>query len=106
MTVVAFTWKNGSAKMKSRFAVVRPEVELPWTGTSMGFKAVHRHVLQELDNGRTLLRTEESMSGLLLTAFFSAAKLRSSLSTWADSMKSAAEELRSASSGIRKGSAG
>jgi hypothetical protein len=31
--------------MKSTLAVVDPGRELSWTGASMGFKVVHRHLL-------------------------------------------------------------
>src|SRR6185437_2502458 len=31
-----FTWANGRARMKSRFAIVDPGRELTWTGASMG----------------------------------------------------------------------
>ena len=40
-----FTWRNGKAKLASRFAVVDPGHELTWTGHVMGSKVVHRHVL-------------------------------------------------------------
>jgi hypothetical protein len=97
-----FTWKNGSAKMKSRFAVVRPEAELTWTGTSMGFKAVHRHTLRPLDDSRTGLRIEESMSGPLLTLFFPPAKLHTAISSWAEGIKNAAERSHSFPTTTRK----
>ncbi len=87
----AFAWTNGRARMKSRFAVVSPGQELTWTGTSMGFKAVHRHLLSDAPGGGTHLRCEESMAGPLLTLFYSEAKLRSALAEWLTALKTAAE---------------
>src|SRR5215203_4782546 len=40
-----FTWRNGKARMKSRFAVVEGAREITWTGVAYGAKVVHRHVL-------------------------------------------------------------
>jgi hypothetical protein len=93
-----FTWKNGNATMKSRFAVVRPLAELTWSGTSMGFKAIHQHILREASGGATLLQAKESMSGPLLTLFFPAAKLQAALSAWVDGIKRAAEDRQPGSS--------
>jgi uncharacterized protein YndB with AHSA1/START domain len=87
----AFTWANGRSRMKSRFAVVDPGRELTWTGTSMGFKAVHRHLLDEAPGGGTRLRCEESMAGPLLTLIYSEARLRAALATWLTALKAAAE---------------
>jgi hypothetical protein len=87
-----FTWKNGSATMKSKFAVVRPGAELTWTGTSMGFKAIHQHLLRDTSDRDTLLQVNESMAGPFLTLFFPAAKLQASLSAWVDAIKRTAEE--------------
>jgi hypothetical protein len=42
----AFTWVNGRARMKSRFAVVDPGRELSWTGTyATGSIQVASHVV-------------------------------------------------------------
>jgi hypothetical protein len=94
-----FTWKNGSASMTSRFAVVRPGQELTWTGSSMGFKAIHQHLLTEIDGGRVRLRVNESMSGPLLPLFFSTGKLHAALSAWIDGIKQAAEQAHNRAPG-------
>jgi hypothetical protein len=86
-----FTWSNGRARMKSRFAVVNPSRELTWTGASMGFKVVHRHLLEDTGRGGTRVRCEESMAGPLLTLIYSEAKLRVALETWLTALKTAAE---------------
>ena len=87
-----FSWRNGSASMKSRFAVVRPVIVLTWTGTSMGYKAIHQHLLRETGDSHTLLRANESMAGPLLPLIYPAAKLRAALKVWIDGIKRVAEE--------------
>jgi uncharacterized protein YndB with AHSA1/START domain len=87
-----FTWANGRARMKSRFAVVDPGRELTWTGVSMGFKVVHRHLLEPSGDGGTVVRSEESMAGPLLGLLFSEAKLRGALEKWLTALKAAAEK--------------
>jgi hypothetical protein len=87
----AFTWKNGSARIRSRFAVVEVDREISWTGTSFGARAVHRHVLESMDEGTTSLISEESMAGILLPLFFSAGKLDRALEQWLSAVKQAVE---------------
>ena len=78
--------------MKSRFAVVKPETELTWTGVSLGARAVHRHSLTPTSDDATLLRAEESISGPVLALFgFTSAKLQAGLDEWLGAIKSAAE---------------
>lgn len=86
-----FTWKHGKASITSRFAVVSPEREITWTGRSSGSNVVHRHLLAPLPERRTLLRTEESMAGPLVTVFYSADKLQAHLENWLRCVRSAAE---------------
>lgn len=68
-----------------------PGRELSWTGASMGFKVIHRHLLDDAEGGGTHLRCEESMAGLLLTLVYSEARLRAALATWLTAVKTAAE---------------
>ena len=70
-----FDWRNGKARIRSRFAVVDDEQEITWTGVSSGAKAVHRHVLEPAGDGATRVFSEESMAGPLLVLFFDGAKL-------------------------------
>jgi hypothetical protein len=86
-----FTWTNGKARIKSRFAIVDPDRELTWTGLSSGAKAVHRHVLHQADGNTTRLDSEESMAGPFLTLFYNSAKLDQGLTTWLTAVKTAAE---------------
>ena len=86
-----FTWVNGRAHLQSRFAVVDVGRELTWTGTSLGVKAVHRHVLEPRGDGTTRLFSEESMAGPLLVLFFSRAKLRAALEKWLRAIQTVAQ---------------
>ena len=86
-----FTWKNGNARISSRFAVVSAEHEISWTGVSFGARAVHRHVLEPMDEATTSLTSEESMSGLLLPLFFSASRLDHVLERWLSAVKMTVE---------------
>jgi hypothetical protein len=87
----AFTWRNGTTRIRSRFAVVATEREITWTGTSFGARAVHRHVLEPMDEATTSLISEESMSGILLPLLFSADKLDRALERWLSAVKTAVE---------------
>ncbi|GAA2271423.1 hypothetical protein GCM10010149_11390 [Nonomuraea roseoviolacea subsp. roseoviolacea] len=90
----SFSWVNGKATIRSRFAVVRREEELTWTGVSFGARAVHRHVLRPRAGGGTELEVSESMAGPLLGLFFGAARLRAALASWTDGIRRAAEAVR------------
>jgi hypothetical protein len=85
-----FTWRNGKARLTSRFAVVDPERELTWTGTGLGAKVVHRHVLEPTRDAKTSLFTEESMTGPLVALFFRSDKLRLALERWLTAISVAA----------------
>ncbi|MFI6792115.1 SRPBCC family protein [Nonomuraea sp. NPDC050383] len=86
-----FTWVNGRTSIASRFAVVEPLREITWTGSAMGSRAAHRHVITAREDGTTLLRTEESMAGTLLGLFYNSAKLHAELTRWLGSIRTAAE---------------
>lgn len=88
-----FRWRNGRSRIRSRFAVVDPVRELTWTGVSSGARAVHRHVLDTAAGRATLLTSEESMAGPLLTLFYNSAKLGRGLDGWLAAIKTAAEKL-------------
>ncbi|MEV0231850.1 SRPBCC family protein [Nonomuraea sp. NPDC050786] len=90
----SFSWVNGKAKIQSRFAVVRRDEELTWTGVSFGARAVHRHLLLSRADGGTDLEVSESMAGPLLGLFFGEAKLQAALTSWTAGIKRAAEAVR------------
>ncbi|GAA3204844.1 SRPBCC family protein [Nonomuraea helvata] len=89
----SFSWVNGKAKIQSRFAVVRRDEELTWTGVSSGARAVHRHLLLRRADGGTDLEVSESMAGPLLGLFFGEAKLQAALTSWTAGIKRAAEDV-------------
>ena len=91
---VSFTWKNGSARIRSRFAVVDEGRELTWTGVSFGARVVHRHLLEPAPPGTRLI-CEESMAGPLVTLFFSSAKLDAALEKWLTAIKAGSERSTS-----------
>jgi uncharacterized protein YndB with AHSA1/START domain len=78
----SFTWRNGMARMTSRFAIVDPGREISWTGESAGIKAVHRHLFAGTDGSNTFLVSEESMDGFLLPLYYSSKKLGRTLEGW------------------------
>jgi hypothetical protein len=91
-----FRWKIRGASIRSTFAVVAPERELAWTGVAMGWiKAIDRIRLAAAEDGRTTVTMEESMSGPLLTLFYSEGKLRQGHQDMLRMLKTAAEERAS-----------
>jgi hypothetical protein len=88
----SFTRVAGGARMRARFAVVDPERELAWTGSSFGLKAVHRFVLEPLSATSTLVVIEESMAGAPLAALFTTDRLCELLRRSLCTLKAAAEE--------------
>lgn len=88
----AFSWTNGGARIRSRFAVVEQCRELTWTGVSFGARAVHRHLLHRIDDGTTRLASQESMAGPFLSLFYSRTKLVHGLAAWLSAIKTAAEQ--------------
>jgi carbon monoxide dehydrogenase subunit G len=86
-----FVWRNGSAKLRSRFAIVDPLREVSWTGSSMGARAVHRYTFESVGASSTVVRTEESMAGKLIAVFYSSDKLCEALVSWLDAVRMAAE---------------
>jgi uncharacterized protein YndB with AHSA1/START domain len=86
-----FSWKTGGPAIQSRIALVQPGEQFGWTGKAYGARAIHLWKLKRLPDGHTVVKTEESMNGFLLTLFFSSKKLEESDQRWLDNLKSAAE---------------
>jgi hypothetical protein len=63
-----FRWKAGPGTITSVIAHVEPPRLIAWTGKTLGIKAIHFWML-EPQNGRTLVRTEESYDGLVARVF-------------------------------------
>jgi hypothetical protein len=58
-----FTWRSGPGRITSTFAVVEPERELSWTGSTLGIHAVHVYRLEAWPDSTTVV-IEESWTGL------------------------------------------
>ncbi|MFF9167647.1 SRPBCC family protein [Streptomyces sp. NPDC014776] len=87
-----FRWTVRGTSIKSTFAVISPEEELTWTGVAMGcMKAIDRMRLAPTARGGTLATIEESLSGPLLTLFYSDKKLRKGHQDVLRMLKAAAE---------------
>jgi uncharacterized protein YndB with AHSA1/START domain len=63
-----FRWKAGPGTITSTIQEVAPPREIAWIGKTLGIKAIHVWHL-EPQNGRTLVRTEESYEGLVARLF-------------------------------------
>ena len=87
----AFSWTTGGTRIESRIALVQPYEQFAWTGRAHTAKAIHVWKLQRLSDDQTLVKTEESMDGFLLTIFYSSKKLEESDQRWLDRLKLAAE---------------
>ncbi len=86
-----FSWTAGT-NIRSRIALVQPLEQFAWTGTAYKAKAIHVWKLQSLPGDRTLVKTNESMEGFLLTLFYSSSKLKESDQRWLNYLKAAAEQ--------------
>jgi uncharacterized protein YndB with AHSA1/START domain len=87
----AFSWTVGGTRIKSRIALVQPYEQFAWTGKAYMAKAVHVWKLQRLSGDQTLVKTEESMDGFLLTLFYSSKKLEETDQRWLNRLKLAVE---------------
>jgi uncharacterized protein YndB with AHSA1/START domain len=87
----AFSWTTGGTRIESRVALVQPYERFAWTGRAHWVKAIHVWKLQRVSDDQTLVRTEESMDGFLLTIFYSSKKLAETDQRWLDRLKLAAE---------------
>jgi len=63
-----FRWRSGSASLTSVLRSIDRPRELAWTGTTRGIKAVHVFRFESHEDG-TLVRSEESWTGLLASLF-------------------------------------
>jgi uncharacterized protein YndB with AHSA1/START domain len=63
-----FRWKAGPGRIVSTLEQVEPPRHVSWRGRTMSIKALHEWHLEPRDGG-TLVKTEESFSGLLARLF-------------------------------------
>jgi uncharacterized protein YndB with AHSA1/START domain len=87
-----FQWKSGGLTITSTIQVVEPNRQIGWTGKALGTRASHVWKFNTHNNG-TMLTTEESMEGWLVSILkiIMPKFLEGSLDTWVQSLKSKAE---------------
>jgi len=90
----SFQWKSGGLAIASTVLALDPPRRISWSGRSLGTNAVHTWTLQAKD-GATLVTTEESMAGWLvsLLRLFSPGFLDKSLDGWLYDLKVKAEAV-------------
>jgi len=98
-----FSWTTGGTHIKSRVALVQPCTQFAWTGSAFGATAIHLWKLSRLADDQTIVKTDESMHGFLLTLFYSSRKLEETDQRWLDRLKLAAESGGSAGSHLERG---
>ena len=87
-----FQWKSGGLTITSTIQIVEPNQQIGWTGKALGTRASHIWMLKGHNDG-TMLTTEESMEGWLISILklIMPKFLEKSLDTWLQSLKSKAE---------------
>ncbi len=88
-----FVWKSGGFKLTSTIVEISENKFLGWNGRGLGASAIHIWEFKKMENGNTLVRTEESMDGWLVRLLkgMMDKKLNESLGIWLKSLKQAAE---------------
>jgi hypothetical protein len=86
-----FAWSAGSMHIHSRLALVVPDEQLAWTGKAWTATAVHVWKFERLPGNRTRVTTDESVSGFLVTFFYSSRDLQVADQFWLDRLKQEAE---------------
>lgn len=94
-----FDWKSGGLTIASTVQTLEPNQRISWTGKALGTRANHTWMLQA-KNGGTLVTTEESMTGWLVSVLnlFTPTFLDKSLDVWLRELKNKAEAANQQSS--------
>lgn len=97
----SFRWRSGGLIITATVHTLEPNRRMSWTGKSLGTQASHTWVL-EAQNGGTLVTTEESMAGWLvsLLKLLAPTFLDRSLDVWLHDLKNKAESFNKNSSSI------
>jgi uncharacterized protein YndB with AHSA1/START domain len=95
-----FKWSTGNLHIESTIVLLEPDSRIAWTGSAMGAKAVHVWVLTRQPGNKTLVAMDESMSGPLLTWFYTSKELAYSDKDWLDRLKLEAEREASQGRGV------
>ncbi len=88
---VEFDWTNNGTEIHSKIGILEMNKKIGWSGVASIAKAAHIWELNER-NGRTIVKTEESFDGFMLSIFFGKKKLSDSLKEWLLQLKKAAEK--------------
>lgn len=64
----SFHWRAGGSSVSSQLVQVAPAREIAWTGRAMGVSVIHVYRLEARD-GATVVRTDESVEGLVARLF-------------------------------------
>ena len=93
-----FVWKSGGVKIRSELHTVEPYHFFGWTGKAIGMYAIHNWHISEKD-GKTLVVSEESMSGWLPKLFKSAfnQNLQNGMQKWLELLKESCEGAKTKS---------
>lgn len=91
-TDASFSFSLNNSPINAKFAVIRENSELSWTGMSLWAKAIDRITLYSQDDNKTLVILEESFSGVFMSLFISDKKLKIQHDKWLNAIKSKVEK--------------
>ena len=88
-----FIWKSGGFKLTSSIEKVVVNSFLGWTGKGLGASAIHIWEFISLENGNTMVRTNESLDGWLVKLLKGTMekKTNESLDVWLNALKKESE---------------
>lgn len=88
---VEFTWQAGGTPIHSHVVLFTTEKTVAWTGRASIAKAVHVWTFTPLGPDTTRVGCRESMSGPMLSWFYTSDDLQGTLDHWMSNLKAAAE---------------
>lgn len=88
-----FLWIADGFRLNSTIQRLSENKVIAWTGKGFGASAIHIWEFEALENGKTLVRTKESMEGWLVNLLkgMMMKKLDESLQLWLNALKEEAE---------------
>jgi uncharacterized protein YndB with AHSA1/START domain len=88
---VPFSWSPGTIPIYAKIKLFSAETTMAWSGRLLYIGAIHVWTLAPLSDGRTLVRTRESMKGTWVASLYSQQKLLETDQRWLLRLKAAAE---------------
>lgn len=82
-----FEWVANGTEISSEVVEFKPVQTFTWIGESSGGKAIHIWQLSPVDKYTTVVLVKESMSGFLLSWFYSSDDLKEFLENWLKDME-------------------